>query len=178
MRIIFRGSCLFFLTALFISCQSVSWGTTWSRNIEAKHTIILEKITVDRIGDWSSVEDEITGLAPLDFAEKGYRIADEGEAAEYAVDICAREREFSAGWQTKRSLSMEVRIWLYRDGVVAGTLPLAAGQVTSLGNQSFSSTETTSRMLKSAINRAEHALESFLQKTAEEEKSVKKGIAK
>jgi hypothetical protein len=38
-------------------------------------------------------------------------------------------------------------------------LPLAAGRVTSLGNRSFSSSETTGRMLALAVKEAVKALE-------------------
>jgi hypothetical protein len=107
------------------------------------------------------VEKEIRGLAPLFFFERGCRMAAPGEEADYAADIRAREREYASGWQTKRSLAMEVRLWPLGDGapdlqdaLIDRGLPFAAGRVTSVGNRSFSSSETTGRMLALAIKKA------------------------
>jgi hypothetical protein len=185
-KIFFRFSFFVILAALFVSCESLPFnfylGRSWSsvtgnegNTPVFKGTIKLAKVSVDRTGGWASVEKEIAGLAPLLFWEQGYRPSADGERADYAADIRVREREYAAGWKTKRSLAVEVRIWpdaggleLYGSETPAAEpssgnsfsegMPLAAGRITSLGDRSFSSSETTGRMLSLAIQRAVKAL--------------------
>jgi hypothetical protein len=135
--------------------------------------IYLAAVSVDRTGGWASVEKEIRGLAPLLFLEQGCRLVSPGEKAVYTADIRVRERDYASGWRTKRSLAVEVRLWPAGDGnpeeqkdLVDGTfrevfqgIPCAAGRVTSLGDRSFSSSETTGRMLALAIKKTVKALE-------------------
>lgn len=116
------------------------------------------------------MEKEIRGLAPLLFFDQGCRLVAAGEEADFCADIRAREREYAAGWQTRRSLALEVRLWPAGEGeelrapdpAEAPVLPLAAGRVTSLGNRSFSSSETTGRMLALAIKKAVKPLKAAL----------------
>jgi hypothetical protein len=117
----------------------------------------LVSVSVDRTGGWASVEKEIRGLAPLLFSDWGCRLAPPEAEADFCADIRAREREYAAGWQTKRSLVMEVRLWP-AGAPEEPALPLAAGRVTSLGTRSFSSSETTGRMLALAIQKAVQSL--------------------
>jgi hypothetical protein len=120
-------------------------------------TVNLLGVTVDRIGGWDSVEQDITGLAPLFFWEAGCRMIPGASPADYAADIQLREREYRSGWRTKRSLLVEVRIWPHGDGgrsAYTETLPLAAGRITAMGDRSLSSFETTNRMLSRAIRKA------------------------
>jgi hypothetical protein len=122
-------------------------------------TVTLLGVTVDRIGGWDSVEKDITALAPLCFWEEGCQMISAGKAADYAADIQLREREYSSGWRTKRSLLVEVRLWSYGDNAAGRlayvqTLPLAAGRVISMGDNTLSSFETTNRMLSRAIRKA------------------------
>jgi hypothetical protein len=176
---------LFVVSALFLgACESLPFNyylsASWSAPGEGKGaretlgTVYLETVSVDRSGGWASVEKEIRGLAPLVFWERGYRLVAAGEGADYTADIRAREREYASGWQTKRSLAMEVRLWPagkgtpdYREPGNERPLPLAAGRITSLGNRSFSASETTGRMLAAAVKKALKPLE-------KEARSVKK----
>jgi hypothetical protein len=158
----------FAAAALFLgACESLPFncylGRSWSAPGEESGTgggrknlaaVYVSAVSVDRNGGWASVDKEVRGLAPLLFLERGYRVVPAGERADYAADIRVREREYASGWQTKRSLAVEVRIWPAGDGENGGALPLAAGRVTSLGNRSFSSSETTGRMLALAIKKA------------------------
>jgi hypothetical protein len=152
-----------FLLALFLlSCESMplnysrsqSWLVT---DKEIVGTVSLLGVTVDRAGGRDSVEKEIAGLAPLCFWQEGCQIIFD-KPGDYAADIQLREREYSSGWKTKRSLSVEVRIWPYGEGgdksAYFQTLPLAAGRVISTGDRSLSSFETTNRMLSRAIRTA------------------------
>jgi hypothetical protein len=166
---------VFFAAALLFlgACESLPFNyylnASWSApgedgTRETLGTVRLEEVSVDRSGGWASVEKEIRGLAPLFFWERGYRVVSDGEGADYAAGIRAREREYASGWQTRRSLAMEVRLWPAgapdgREPGIDGPLPLAAGRVTSGGNRSFSSSETTGRMLAMAIKKALRPLE-------------------
>jgi hypothetical protein len=157
---------LFAAVLLLGACDSLPITTyisaSWSAPEEGKRpwgTVYLETVSVDRNGGWASVEKEIRGLAPLLFWERGYRVVSSGEGADYIAGIRAREREYASGWQTKRSLAMEVRLWPAggpdgQEPETDGSLPLAAGRITSGGNRSFSSSETTGRMLAAAIKKA------------------------
>jgi hypothetical protein len=150
--------------ACAISCESmpINYSRTQSWFLKEKPvwgTVTLLGVTVDRIGGWDSVEQDITGLAPLFFWEAGYRMIPGGSPADYAADIQLREREYRSGWRTKRSLLVEVRIWPHGDGsagrtAYAETLPLAAGRIIFMGDRSLSSFETTNRMLSRAIQKA------------------------
>jgi hypothetical protein len=154
---------LFFSVMIMLSCESMpinysrsqSWPVT---NKKITGTVSLLGVTVDRIGGWDSVEKEITALAPLCFWEEGCQMIPAGKPADYAADIQLREREYSSGWRTKRSLSVEVRLWHYADAAEkpadTRNLPLAAGRIISTGDYTFSSFETTNRMLSQAIQKA------------------------
>jgi hypothetical protein len=100
-----------------------------------------------------TVEEELSGLAPLIFGEMGFVPVLEGEAALYEADIRIREREYTAGWKTVRSLAAEVLIRRAGD-----RRPLAVGRVTVSGEESFSSSRTSGRMLELAIRKAAGAL--------------------
>lgn len=153
------------------ACESLPFnyysGKSWSAreeedgSAEILGAVYLSEVSVDRIGGWASIEKEIRGLAPLLFWERGYRMVASGAEADYTADIRVREREYVSGWQTKRSLAVEVRLWPagdssldFQNGEIGGPLPLTAGRVTSLGNRSFSSSETTGRMLALAVKKA------------------------
>jgi hypothetical protein len=179
-----HGLCrLIGLTALFLglgACESLPFdhylSNAWSAPEEAAGVlpvrVRLVSVSVDRTGGWASVEKEIRGLAPLLFFDQGCRLVSSGEEADFCADIRAREREYAAGWQTKRSLALEVRLWPAGAGepepqepaektAEEPALPLMAGRVTSLGNRSFSSSETTGRMLALAIKKAVKPLKAY-----------------
>jgi hypothetical protein len=158
------------LAALVLgACESLPFdhyrSRSWSAPGEAPGVlpvrVSLVSVSVDKTGGWASVEKEIRGLAPLLFFDQGCRLVPPEEEADFCADIRAREREYAAGWQTKRSLALEVRLWPAGAGEPEPqgppeepAVPLTAGRVTSLGNRSFSSSETTGRMLALAINKA------------------------
>jgi hypothetical protein len=160
------------------ACESLplNYSRSWSlgeKGPESGVRVHLALVTVDRSGGWASVEKEVRGLAPLLFFERGCRVVPPEEEADYVADIRVREREYAAGWQTKRSLAVEVRLWPAgetdgRDDLYQG-LPLMAGRVTSLGNRSFSSSETTGRLLALAIKKALGPLKKTPARTVEKE---------
>ncbi|MDR2370092.1 MAG: hypothetical protein LBD71_01315 [Treponema sp.] len=149
--------CLFVVSA----CESLpfQWfGTqSWSFEEGAGPLIHISEISADISGVRTALEKEIAGLAPLVFWEQGFVSTETGETADYEADICIREREYISGWKTRRSLAAEARIW--RAGEKAkGALPLAAGRVTSAGDESFSSSKICGRMLSLAVEKAASAL--------------------
>ena len=155
-----------FFACFFISCDTMPSGysgsESWSMPDNAKTktkiwgTIKLAGVSVDRSGGWDSIEKEVTALAPLYFWKQGCRLAGPDDRADYTARISLREREYSLGWHTRRSLSVEVMVW-------AGTspeesLPIAAGRVVAIGNRSFASSKTTSEMLSGAIEKTAQKL--------------------
>ncbi|GHV94554.1 hypothetical protein AGMMS50293_08740 [Spirochaetia bacterium] len=134
-------------------------------------TVSLMGVQVDRTGGWDSVEREFAALAPLCFWKQGCRVVSGDEQPKYSAGIQVREREYNSGWRTRRSLAVEVRIWAAgNEGGPEGTkLPLAAGRVVSVGERSFSSSDTAGRMLSKAIRKAVKKLRSH------ELRALKKG---
>jgi hypothetical protein len=153
--------CTIFLVAGFfvVSCSSApsSFSQSWAASGREGKTIRLMGVTVDRSGGWDSLEKEVAAIAPMFFWRKGYRLLESDGPADYAAQISLREREFAAGWKTRRSLAIEVRVWEYEGecsaGELSGKLPSAAGRVVSIGDGSFASSRTTGKMLSRAIGR-------------------------
>jgi len=152
---------LFLLAVMFLSCEALPnlpASQSWKTSDDAgKTTLTILGVYVDRTGGWDSIEKETLSFAPLYFWEQGFRIVGSDEEPEYAAQIQLREREFNLGWRSRRSLSAEVFIWVYEDIRESGALtseqklPAAAGRITATGNQSFSSSQTLTRMLSKAI---------------------------
>jgi hypothetical protein len=114
-------------------------------------TLRLGEISVDKAMDWASVEGEIGRRVPLIFLERKYLFAPKDGEADFRVDVQAIEREYSSGWKTLRSLSMEVHIW--REGDRTGT-PLASGRAIQSGDISLSSVEILDYLLRRAAKMA------------------------
>ena len=166
--------CVFFGT-LMVSCGSLPFeypvGRAWymdknTHHKEIKGSFELLGVTAEKTGGWDSLEKEIEGLAPLYFWEQGCYLKTDNAEADYAADIRIREREYISRWRTKRSISVEVRIWDLKEPIlrpdtagITRTLPLAVGRVTADGDASFSSSETVGRMLALAIKKAVKRLE-------------------
>jgi hypothetical protein len=149
------------LMLVLCSCESipVDYSRSQSWLMEEKlflGTLAIKGVRVDRSGGWDSVEREIASLAPLYFWALGFRVVFGSETADYTAEIQAREREYSSGWRTKRSLLLEVRIWDESAAYSGETekMPLAAGRVVAVGERSFSSSDTSGRMLLRAIKKA------------------------
>ena len=152
--------CLFFLYSCDSLPVSYSASESWSvkEKDAANKTIKLAGVSIDSSGNWDSLEKEITALAPLYFWKQGYRLVD--DTSDYIAHINLCEREFSIGWNTLRSLSVEVRIWHGNTKnadievpYLSGELPVAAGRIVSIGNVSFLSSQTTGKMLSRVITK-------------------------
>jgi hypothetical protein len=162
---------LFFLSCSVLLCLAAcgslppgfyryeSWTSSVLKDAEAKTLrVYLAAVSVDKNGNWVSIEKEVAGLAPLLFLEYGLEAAENSAEADYTADIRLREREYTSGWKIRRSLLCEVR---FRKAGNTGErrAPLAAGRVTFLGEKSFSSSDTTGRMLTLAVRKAVALLE-------------------
>jgi hypothetical protein len=152
-----------------LSCESLpfnySESRAWRRG-ETVGTFRLVGVKVERSGSRDSIESELERLAPLVFGKRGYRITGEREKADYAVDIRANEREYSLDWRTKRSVSVEVRIWEDHETTPEAEepfpdqrLPLAVGQVIFVGSGTLSSSAVINRILGRAVKKALGALD-------------------
>ena len=143
--------------ALLAGCSTLpldsSENSSWSQSGIGKlrGTIRIISVSADKSGEWGSLEKEIADLLPLLFSEESYRVVPASEEADYCAEVKAREREYPVGWRTKRSLSVEVRLWR---GNTSGPLPLSAGRSLIQGKQSLASSKTTSAMLRKAIKNA------------------------
>ena len=147
---------------LFAGCSTFppdsSENSSWKADGIGKlsTTIKISSVSADKSGDWNSLEKEIADLLPLLFREESYRVVPASEDADYRAEVKAREREYPVGWRTKRSLSVEVRLWR---GNESGPLPFSAGRAMIQGKQSLASSKTTSAMLRTAIRKACRGLE-------------------
>jgi hypothetical protein len=175
MKRLFSHNALFFavFVMLLLSCEALpfsysksqSWyipenpgGQGLGNGQTARPTLRLTDVSVDRTGGWESTGKEFAALAPLCFWKQGWAVVfGPPSGADYAAEIQVREREYSSGWRTRRSLAVEVRIWASGDEPGNGReqkLPLAAGRVVAIGEGSFSSSDTAERMLSRAIKQA------------------------
>ena len=150
---------LFGQIVFFSGCASFPSGSSeaWSagEREKAKGSVQIISVSAERPGDWGSLEKEISALLPLLFSEESYLVVSAQEAADYSADATVREREYLSGWQTKRSLSAEIRIW---KGDGSEPLPITAGRSLIQGKQSLASSATLASMLKKAIKSAVRGL--------------------
>lgn len=164
---------VFSLLVIFFSCEALPFNRSSSQSWlipESENTwttLTLLDVQVDRIGGWDSIERETLSLAPLYFWGLGCKVVSAGEEPEYAARIQIRERDFDLGWESKKSLSVEVYIWTYKDAPENGApvqdqrLPLAVGRVVVTGDKSFSSSETMGRLLSKAIQQVVKKLAAY-----------------
>ena len=144
----------------FYSCSSLpfdlSQNSKWAGMIEnARGSIKIISVSAERSGEWNALKNEITDLLPLFFSGESFRVVSSSVAADYSAEVKAREREYTDGWRTKRSLSVEVRIW---EGDENAPLPLSTGRSLIQGKQTLSSSRTLSAMLGKAVKNAIRAL--------------------
>jgi len=147
--------------ALLGSCGSLSFdsreSSSWAAGDteKAKGNVRVISVTAEKTGEWGALEKEITDLLPLLFSEHGYHTVSPSAHADYLAEVKVREREYQDGWETKRSLSAEVRLWAGEgEGSLDRPLPFAAGRALNHGKQSFASSRTLSAMLRTAVKNA------------------------
>jgi len=133
-------------------------------------TMTVLGVQIERSGGWDSIEREAASLAPLFFWDQGCRVVSAEDVPQFAAHIWIRERDFTLGWNNKKSLSIEVRIWAYEDAPANGVrvedhkLPAAVGRVVMTGDLSFSSSETLGKLLSQAIAQAVKQLAAYKDK--------------
>jgi hypothetical protein len=176
-------SCSTISLALAIPSKE-SWS---SRKTAVKGTVSLGAVSVDTVSVWNSLEREIAGILPLLLLEKGYRVPDgnalpadaaahgsggeiagqdilldKNSSADFTADVSLIEREYMEGWQTKRSISVELRIWDAGKTAPPPALPLAAGRAMLAGSTSLASSQTANKLLRLALSQALSSLEKSL----------------
>ena len=165
-----------FLVFSLISCTMLPAykvsSESWNRetfSYKNKGSVIIHSILVYTASGRDSVQNEITGLAPLIFMKHGFpKVCNNGKA-DYISDICVFERQYMSQWRTLYSIALEVRIWPVKDllpstaselnliaadispAVLETVLPLAASRVVITGNKSLSSSFVLNNMLTKAI---------------------------
>ena len=144
------GSCV-----SFDSSESSSWA--FGKEGNSRGTIRIISVSAEKSGEWGTLEKEISDLLPLLFSEEAYLVVSPSAQADYSAEVKVREREYPNGWQTRRSLSAEVRLWA-GDGFAGQPLPLSAGRALNQGKQSFASSKTLSAMLRKAVKNAVRSL--------------------
>ena len=157
--LIVLGSCV-----SFDFSESSSWTSFGS---DAVGTIHIISVSAEKSGEWGALEKEVRDLLPLLFYEMGYVTVAPDDMASYSAEVKVREREYPDGWQTRRSLSAEVRLWA-GDGHANQLLPLSAGRTLNNGKKSFASSKTLSQMLRKAVKSAFDALKRESRDTGKE----------
>jgi hypothetical protein len=129
-------------------------------------TLRLGTIDVDKPGGSYSVEREINAILPLLFWEMGYVFEPATGNADYIVDVYARERDVQLGWNTKKSISLEVVLWPVQSVSYAGTgdmgdggagsikTPYAAGRTVIMGTAGLSVSGNMEKLLRKTAKKA------------------------
>jgi len=155
------GFALVFNLVIMGSCISFDFSenSSWAggKDEKAKGTVRIVSVSAEKSGEWGALEKEVKDLLPLLFFEYGYVTVSPDEEGIYSAEVNVREREYPDGWQTRRSLSAEVKLWA-GDNPVRQPLPLSAGRALNNGKKSFASSRTLSAMLRKAIKNAISAL--------------------
>ncbi|MDR1210931.1 MAG: hypothetical protein LBK40_01735 [Spirochaetaceae bacterium] len=144
----------------FSSCAGLPFGMISSRGWPGSGgpdpllpRVSLGDIRVDKAGDYSSLETELTLLLPLLLSEKGFTVVAPGDSPDFIVRGRATEREYLKNWRTVRSISAEV--YLY----VEGNLPYASARASASGTRSLASSGDMEALFRSALNKLVRAVE-------------------
>ncbi len=162
----------FFCTSflLFFSCSTFPFNFTSSKawttpsKDELYPTMYLGEVLVDKASGWNSIEREVRDMVPLLFSDYGYPFILDKARAEYIVDVQALEREYMTGWQSKRSVSIEIRIY-ENTGITdyQNTVPLVVGKTTSSGGVSLASSRDLGKLIGSGVKKIVKSLDEILQ---------------
>ena len=141
--------------SILASCSTISFAfaekDSWRSGPapSGELSVALADPVVDKSTDAASIEAEIARVLPLLLSDAGIRLRPRGGSARYLLDVRAVEREYSSGWKTRRSTSVE--LWVREaDGSAAFALrapPLAASRVAYSGDESLSSSSHLYRLL-------------------------------
>ncbi|MDR1468858.1 MAG: hypothetical protein LBT00_06155 [Spirochaetaceae bacterium] len=136
-----------------------SWPGALPKQDEAiRGTLQLGTIDVDKPGGSYSIEREINAILPLLFWEMGYVFEPATGGADYIVDVYARERDIQHGWNTKKSISLEVVLWPVQSVRYAGDesvrTPYAAGRTVVAGTAGLSVSGNMENLLRKTAKKA------------------------
>lgn len=165
MRLIIKVLTAFFLIYAFTSCATNGLheksSSSWRINAKEKNIKALRigVISADKSGGSLSLELEIARILPLLFLEKGCVFIEDAENAVFIVDVYAVERDYFAGWKTKKSIALEVSLRANNGGVNENIVktPLASGRTIAQGAQGLSSSKNLAAILRSSIKKAVNA---------------------
>jgi hypothetical protein len=145
-------------------------GSFAKKDVVVQGTLRLGTIDVDKPGGSYSVEREISAILPLLFWEMGYVFEPTAGSADYTVDVYARERDVQHGWNTKKSISLEVILWPVQRVRYAGTesidrtdndgatarikTPYAAGRTVIMGTAGLSVSGNIESLLRKTAKKA------------------------
>ncbi len=120
------------LPAPFFKPQREAWAVPSSvRDASPGRRVAVGTVRVDRRIDSGSIEKELGRLIPLVLVERGFVPLEGDQQADLVVDSVAVEREYSVGWQTERSIVLDVQLrfidapTLYGRSLAGGTHTLA-----------------------------------------------------
>ena len=158
--------------ALLPGCSSFEFPTNESWTLgekkEAKGSVRIISVSVERSGEQNSLEKEISDMLPLLFSEESYLVVSSSAASDYLAAVKVREREYPDGWQMLRSLSVELRLWANVETDETGDSEpplLSAGRSIVQGTKSLASSVVLSDMLRKAVKNALNGLGSELTDT-------------
>lgn len=144
----------------FSSCAGLPFGMIRSRGWPGSGgpdprlpRVSLGDVRVDKAGDYSSLEDELTLLLPLLLSEKGFTVVAPEDRPDFIVRGRATEREYLKNWHTVRSISAE--LYLYGEG----SLPYASARAGASGTRSLASSGDMEALFRSAMNKLVRAVE-------------------
>ncbi|MDR0388710.1 MAG: hypothetical protein LBH73_01410 [Spirochaetaceae bacterium] len=150
------------ICAVLFSCGSLPFNLISARGWPASEgpdpslpRLSIGEVSVDRAGDYRSVEAELALLLPLLLAERGFTVVAPEEGPDFIVRGRAVEREYLKNWRTVRSVSAE--LYFYPKGKEA--LPYASGRASASGTRSLASSQDMEALFRSALGRLIGAME-------------------
>lgn len=164
------------LTAIFVGCSSFPItfvkGRSWvGEGMDAPVRIALSYPEVERQSSASSIEEDLTRLAPLLFLEHGLPIAVGEDGATAVAELHAVEREYTSGWKTRRCTTLELILTRPAVGDAAGSSTLiAASRASSQGDVSLASAKDLYKLLDKAVRELSDALREETSRNSRDER--------
>jgi hypothetical protein len=141
------GSCSS-LPAPFFKPQGEAWAVPSSaREIAHARGVTVGTVSVDHRLDSGSIEKELSRLVPLVLVERGFVPLGGDQSAALVVDVSAVEREYSVGWQTERSIVLEVQL-RFSDA------PTLYGRSLAGGRHTLANSSDLTALLRAAVQSA------------------------
>jgi len=136
------------LPAPFFRPQGEAWAVPASADgTPTAGAVAVGTVSVDRKIDGGSIERELGRLVPLVLVERGFVPLRGDQNAALVVDISAVEREYSVGWQTERSIVLDVQLRF-------SNAPTLYGRALAGGRHTLADSSDLTALLRSAIQSA------------------------